>query len=744
MVQIVKDAGFCPPPGAVLEFRPRHPGGTIMKKWAEKLRAFLNRQSLLTKVTLLFGAGLVLTTLVLCMFFVALLQRQIRAEIQNLGSLQAQTIASSSWYPVTFQLKEQLDGTLRGLEQHKDFVYGEFLDEQHKLLAKTGGGEGRPDVFAQYDGQSIRNEARMETARGRDGSPHLIFTRPILQEVSTGEWKDNQPVVTYRVVGEVRLVFSLTRIARERNLLLLSSLAIFLVLAAAGVPAVHFLAKIVIRPLKDMNHAVEQIAEGDLTRRVALAARDEVADLGQSVNTMADKLETVIGRIQEGNSRLGEVAAQVRHSSDRMSEGVNVQAMTFEEISSSIEEMNRSIQSIADSVDELSASSQETSASIMQMAATIEEVSKSTESLTDSVNESSATTTQMVRSIKEIDQNVETLTESVFNTMSTVEEMDGSIRQVEQAASQSNSFSQTVSEKAQKGKETVGKTIRAMESIRAMVTESSQKVLQLGRHSQEIGKIVNVIEDIAEQTNLLALNAAIIAAQAGEEGKGFAVVADEIRELAERTASSTKDIADLIASVQEHTDGTIKFIKQGAASVEEGVALARESGGSLEDMLRSAVQSSEMANLIARATKEQIRSSQSIRDAVQRVHHRAEEIRKATREQAQGSELILRSLQHMSELTSQVKRATVEQHQGSQLITGAVALVTEKISHIQSATSQQAKGSQQILLSLEKYNEIIEASRRSVEELQEVVEVLNGQAKMLEGEILKFRLRGRG
>ena len=130
-------------------------------------------------------------------------------------------------------------------------------------------------------------------------------------------------------------------------------------------------------------------------------------------------------------------------------------------------------------------------------------------------------------------------------------EMTASIGQVEANDARSYDLSLTAAQAAESGMKAVHETIEAMEHIRKAVVDANGVVSRLGERSVAIGRILNVIEDVAEQTNLLALNAAILAAQAGEHGKGFSVVAGEIRELAERTASSTREIGGLIQSVQQ-------------------------------------------------------------------------------------------------------------------------------------------------------------------------------------------------
>jgi methyl-accepting chemotaxis protein len=124
-----------------------------------------------------------------------------------------------------------------------------------------------------------------------------------------------------------------------------------------------------------------------------------------------------------------------------------------------------------------------------------------------------------------------------------------------------------------------------MEGISATAKESSRIIETLGGRSQEIGNIINVIDDIADQTNLLALNAAIEAARAGEQGRGFAVVADEVRKLAEKTMKATKEIGGMIKAMQDETKKAIASMQNEVAAVTSGVKLAQEAGGALKEIV---------------------------------------------------------------------------------------------------------------------------------------------------------------
>ena len=139
---------------------------------------------------------------------------------------------------------------------------------------------------------------------------------------------------------------------------------------------------------------------------------------------------------------------------------------------------------------------------------------------------------------------------------------------------------------ASRGAEVVRETISGMDSIRDQIQETSKRIKRLGESSQEIGSIVELINDIAEQTNILALNAAIQAASAGEAGRGFAVVADEVQRLAERSTSATKRIETLVQTIQSDTNEAVNSMEQTTAEVVAGARLAEDAGSALGDIER--------------------------------------------------------------------------------------------------------------------------------------------------------------
>ena len=183
-----------------------------------------------------------------------------------------------------------------------------------------------------------------------------------------------------------------------------------------------------------------------------------------------------------------------------------------------------------------------------------------------------------------------------------------------------------------------------MEKIAAATSHVSEKMSSLARRSEEIGKVVNVIQEISEQTNLLALNAAIEAARAGEHGRGFAVVAGEVRRLAERTKGATEEIAGTIRSIQDETRETLDVMEESHSAVESGMGETAHARQSLEAIINLAP-SGDQINLIATAATEQTSASREISES-------AGHISQLPTENAQGAEEAVEALKTLATLAS--------------------------------------------------------------------------------------------
>ncbi|WEN16288.1 methyl-accepting chemotaxis protein [Rhodanobacter sp. AS-Z3] len=203
---------------------------------------------------------------------------------------------------------------------------------------------------------------------------------------------------------------------------------------------------------------------------------------------------------------------------------------------------------------------------------------------------------------------------------------------------------------ASHGAEVVRETISGMDSIRDQIQETSKRIKRLGESSQEIGSIVELINDIAEQTNILALNAAIQAASAGEAGRGFAVVADEVQRLAERSTSATKRIETLVQTIQSDTNEAVNSMEQTTAEVVAGARLAEDAGSALGDIERVSHDLSALIQNISTAAREQSAAATDVSVSMNAIQE-------ITSQTSQGASQTADSIGTLAQLASDLRRS---------------------------------------------------------------------------------------
>lgn len=496
----------------------------------------------------------------------------------------------------------------------------------------------------------------------------------------------------------------------------------------------------IIRRVDQMVGAVKGGAGGDLSCRVPITSGDELGLLGKDFNTMLETLGELVKKVSRSIIEVGQISANLFDASRRVLSAAEVQSDGVAQTSSAVTQINASIKEVSQGVDSLSLSAAETSSSVLEMAASIEEVALNAESLSQSVEEVSSSVVEMVASIKQISSSVVNLMEVSSTTASSVAEMDSSIKQVEKNAMESATISEEVRRDAEIGQASVEATIAGINEIKRSSKITSEVIETLSGRVNDIGAILSVIDEVAEQTNLLALNAAIIAAQAGEHGKGFAVVADEIKELAERTSSSTREIAQLIKGVQDETTRAVEAIEVAEKSISDGEELSQRSGEALAKIVIGVQETTGQVESIARATMEQAKGSQMIREAMEQVSDMIGQIASATREQTKGSDMIMVAAERMKGLTSQVRVSTKEQAKVGNFIASSTENITTMIRQIKRACDEQTRGSEQIICAVENIQESTETNLGAAKMMEDSVSRLSRQLDVLQGEMHSFKI----
>jgi methyl-accepting chemotaxis protein len=484
---------------------------------------------------------------------------------------------------------------------------------------------------------------------------------------------------------------------------------------------------------------IREVAGGNLS--LSIDENEKNADtLMGVVKTMVRSLNGLVGKVGNATADLSTISANITGAAGSVTEATQVQSSGIAGTSSAVTEISASLKEVTRWVDNLNISAMESSSSILEMSANNDEVAQNMDLLSNSVEEVSTSIFQMSATIRQVSGGVASLLDATTTTAISVGEMDDSIKQVEKHANDTAEITDAVRGDAEMGKEAVEATIAGICEIRRSAQITSEVIATLFEHVSDIGAIITVIDEVTEQTNLLALNAAIIAAQAGDHGKGFAVVADEIKQLAERTRSSTREIGQVIIGVQDGTRRAVEAIRRAEKCIADGEGLSANAGATLNKIVEEAQKASGQMAEIAGATVEQARSSRSIRDAMVQVADLVEQFARASHEQAQGSELIISAVERMKDLTCQVRSSTREQSKAGALIARSTEDITSMIQQIKRACDEQSRGSEQIVAAIENIQHSGRMNLDTTSVMNDAAASLARQVELLQQEMQAFKV----
>lgn len=414
-----------------------------------------------------------------------------------------------------------------------------------------------------------------------------------------------------------------------------------------------FIARNISGLIKKLEKAASKVASGNTDIKLEINSKDEIGHLAQSFNIMVANINKQIEEVKE-KSQLAERAAfetemskkEIEKQQKYLTDKVDLMLLEMEKFAAGDltvhlevaqnDAIGRLFNGFNHSADNLRKLISQITEAVQATASASSQISSSSEEMAAGAQEQSFQTTEVAGAVEQMSKTIMETTEHVTHAAN--------------AAKNSGNI-------AKEGGKIVGETINGMNRIAQVVKKSADTVQALGKSSDQIGEIVQVINDIADQTNLLALNAAIEAARAGEQGRGFAVVADEVRKLAERTTKATKEIAAMIKQIQNDTNEAVSSMTSGTLEVEKGKELSDKAGVALNDIIKGSQEVVDMVTQVAAASEEQSSAAGQISKNIEGINNVAQE-------SALGIQQIARASESLNQLTIDLQNMISKFHIG--------------------------------------------------------------------------------
>ena len=502
----------------------------------------------------------------------------------------------------------------------------------------------------------------------RDGEAYSVISHPLV---------DHNGVT----VGMIEVSASRAAAVERLNQSLVTSLLVAgMFLVILGALLWQLLARTVITPIRQLTHVAVQLGTGDTGMEIKQTGRkDEIGQLArafsETVAYLNDAAQTAV-RVAGGD-----LTAEIkpRSADDTLGQAF---ARMLCDLRQSLTQVSNAAVEVQTASSRLVAHTHEVGDATRQIAATVQQVAAGTREQADGVSRTSNSMDQMKGAIEGVAQGAQEQASAMTQASAIAQQINAAIAQVSGSAQAVSRDSSEAAEAARAGMEVVGETLSGMQTIKVKVSDSAAKVREMGQRSNEIGAIVEMIDDIASQTNLLALNAAIEAARAGEHGRGFAVVADEVRKLAERSSGATKEIGGLVRAIQGSAQDAVRAMDDGTREVEAGAQRAQAAGQALNAIVAAAEAVNQQASVAMQATTAMNSASHQLTESMDSVSAVVEENTAATEQMAAGSIEVAQALENVAAVGQENGRAVADVAQAAGGIAGQVESVASSATQL--------------------------------------------------------------
>ncbi len=499
---------------------------------------------------------------------------------------------------------------------------------------------------------------------------------------------------------------------------------------------------------REMTHSVREtarynkrLAQGDLTEMPVSWSDDELGEMTDHLRMTFRSLARMAKEIRVASGAVSDEAARLVTTNQTLFSTVAEQSAMAEETDGYARQAQASMAVVSEAMRQVASSTQDVSATVLQMQASVEEIATTAEVLAGSAENTVSSTNEIAVTAEQVRSAAAQLHQDGQEAVSFLTQLDASLAETGQGSAGLSRLASSVTELAEGGFSSVAAVEE--EIIRTLrVSEESRQALEDLRASIEnIGRIVDVIQDITEQTNLLSLNASIIAAGAGEHGKAFGVVASQVRELSAKTKVRAREIRDVIRSVQRGGGEIAEAMERIFSMVKRSSELSRTAGDSLKTILESASSQEEMTKRIAAATEELAHGGQSANRAMHQIFDMIESISRSVSEQAETTGMLTREAQKVRDVVLQLRHATKEQASGSQMISASVANITRDSQATSDTVEEQAQRAASTARAMSDLALHAQSIQEAFESLSQASARLRESASALDREVRHFNVK---